>query len=304
MRVLVTGASGFVGQATVDALIARGADVHAVSRQRPETAGGAIWHEADLLNHRAVESVVAAVRPDAVLHLAWYAEHGAFWNAPQNLDWVSASLVLARASAEAGSKRFVGIGTCFEYGDANDSVCSETGTPARPADLYSVAKDACRRMIAAFAAEAGFSFAWARLFFLYGPGEDERRLVPSLARSLAAGESADCSSGLVVRDFMDVRDAGEALAAVVLSDLMGAINIGSGEATSVAEVAEKLGVLSNRPHLVQIGALPDRPNEPSRVVADVARLRTGLKFRPGRNLDEGLRDALDYWARKKSRASE
>jgi nucleoside-diphosphate-sugar epimerase len=303
VRILVTGASGFVGRAAVFALAGRDVDVHAMSRRPSHVPHHGSWHKVDLLDRRAVESAVSKIRPDAVLHLAWYAEHGAFWNAPENLDWVGASLALARASADAGAQRFVGTGTCFEYGDTDGAPCSEADTPVCPADLYSVAKDACRRVIAAFAADSGFSFAWARLFYLYGPGEDERRLVPSLARSLAAGESADCSSGLVERDFMDVRDAGEALAAIALSDVAGPINIATGEATSVATVAETLGALCDRPDLVRIGALPDRPNEPSRVVADVKRLRAEVNFRPDRSLEEGLRDALDYWIGRNSRAA-
>ena len=144
----------------------------------------------------------------------------------------------------------------------------------------------------------GISFAWARLFFLYGAGEGEKRLVPSLARALAADLPAKCTSGGAVRDFLDVRDAAEALVALALSDVTGEVNIASGVATSIAQVAQSLGRLAAKPDLVQIGALEDRPNEPPCIVADVKRLREEVGFQPERSLEEGLEDALAYWGQE------
>ncbi len=141
------------------------------------------------------------------------------------------------------------------------------------------------------------SFAWARLFFLYGPGESPGRLVPSVAQALANGEPAKCSSGTGVRDFMDVRDAGEALTSLALSDVSGAVNVASGSGISVADVARTLGRLAGKPELVQVGALEDRPTEPPRIVADVARLRDEVGYQPGRTLEAGLEEALAYWTR-------
>jgi nucleoside-diphosphate-sugar epimerase len=295
-RVLVTGASGFVGRAALEALARHGFEVHAASRRKPDTAAPHVWREADLLDPRSPSRVVNGARPDIILHLAWIVEHGVFWTSPRNPDWVGASLALARAGAEAGARYFIGAGTCYEYDWPADGACSEVHTPLKPAQPYSIAKDAARRGIEAMSAEAGFAFAWARLFFLYGPGEGPNRLVPGLARALLAGEPAKCSSGRAVRDFIDVRDAGEALAAVALSGLSGPVNIASGEGVSVAEIAKKLGDLSGRPDLVRVGALADRPDEPPRIVADVTRLRTETAFRPTWTLDAGLRDALRYWS--------
>jgi nucleoside-diphosphate-sugar epimerase len=300
MRVLLTGASGFVGIAALDALGRRGAEVHAISRRQPLSNVSYEWHSIDLLDGDALTGAVRRIRPDVILHLAWVVEHGVFWTSPQNLDWVGASLALARAGAESGMHRFVGAGTCYEYDWPADSDCAEFATPLRPSTLYGVCKDATRRAIETFSEEAGFRFVWARLFFLYGPGEGRKRLIPAVARSLAALRAAKCTSGDAVRDFMDVRDAGEALAAVALSDLAGPINIATGTGTRIADVAQKLGTISGRPDLVQLGALPDRSHEPPRIVADVTRLKSELDFRPRRDLCGGLRDAYEYWAARKT----
>jgi nucleoside-diphosphate-sugar epimerase len=216
VRVLVSGASGFVGRSTLEALARRGADLHAISRHKPQSDLRLVWHRANLFDHDRIHAIVNEARPDVILHLAWIVEHGAFWTSPQNLDWIGASLALARAGAENGARRFIGVGTCYEYDWPQDGTCAEFDTPLRPSTLYGVCKDATRRAIDAFSAEVGFSFAWARLFFLYGPGEGSERLIPAVARALAANKPAMCTSGAAVRDFMDVRDAGEAVAPVAL----------------------------------------------------------------------------------------
>ncbi len=293
MRVLVTGASGFIGHAVLAALVRHQLEVHALSRSKPKVGGKYIWHPVDLLDHAAANAAVRKTRPDIVLHLAWFVRQG-FWTAPENLDWVAATLALARSSAEAGVRRFVGAGTCYEYTFPDDKRCDEASTPLKPGTLYGVCKNATRSMLEAFTTEAKMSFAWARIFFLYGPHEAPTRLVSSVARALARGEAASCSSGKLIRDYMDVRDVGEALCTVALSEATGAVNIGAGRANSIAEIVTKLAALAGRPELLRLGAIPDRPNEAPYIVADTQRLHQ-LGFKEARGLDDGLRDALQYW---------
>lgn len=295
MRIVLTGASGFIGCQALAALVVRGADVHAVSRRRPDVDGAYTWHRADLLSPGEGRSVIGKVRPDCILHLAWCVEHGKFWTDPANLSWVSATLDLARAAAEFGVSRFVGAGTCYEYDWPPDGVCVEDMTPLIGHTLYDISKDGCRRLLSAYLRQGSTSFAWGRLFFLYGPGETQTRLVASIARALVAGEPASCSQGLVERDFMDVRDAGDALAALAMSDVEGVVNIGTGEASSIAGVATTLGRLAGRPDLVKLGILPDRPGEPPRIAADIRKLREQVGYPGGRALEAGLSEALSFW---------
>ena len=295
MRILLTGASGFVGSQALASLVAAQADAHAVSRQRPPVDGAFEWHQADLLAPGAAQGLVSEIRPDCILHLAWCVEHGKFWTDPANLDWVAATLALARAAADTGVRRFVGTGTCYEYDWPAEGPCDEYATPLAPHMLYDVSKDSCRRVLAAFFEGRQVAFSWARLFFLYGPGEAQGRLVSSIARALLAGEPALCSAGLAERDFMDVRDAGAALAALAMSEVQGIVNIGTGAASRVADIAQQLGRLAGRPELVKLGALPDRPGEPPRIVARTERLHGEVGFIGGRSLEQGLDEALSFW---------
>lgn len=295
MRILLTGASGFVGRHTVASLSAAGVEVHAVSRRVPAHEYGVTWHRADLLGEDVAEALIEKTQPNIILHLAWCVEHGKFWTDPSNLDWIAATMRLASAAADYGVNRFVGVGTCYEYDWPVDAPCDEYLTPVASHTLYDTSKDACRRVLAARFTGEETNFAWARLFFLYGAHEAPKRLVSSLAQNLIAGRPAPCSRGAATRDFMDVRDAGAAIVSLALSKVEGPVNIGSGDGHSIAEIASKLGDLSGRPELVQIGELPDRPGEPPFVVANVSRLHGEVGFRSTYSLEDGLSDALHFW---------
>jgi nucleoside-diphosphate-sugar epimerase len=250
---------------------------------------------ADLLDPSAVKAVLNEVQPDILLHLAWVVTPGLFWNAPENTDWIAASANLASAAADAGVSRIVGTGTCFEYAWPDDGACDESKTPVAPTTPYAIAKDAARRVVANICSQRGLPFAWARIFFLYGPFEHPARLVPSLALNLANGMRAPLSSGRQVRDFMDVRDAGDALAALTVSNVEGEVNIASGRPVTLAEIANCLGRTAGRPDLIARGAMPDRPNEPQRIVAATDRLMAEVRATVPRSLEQGLAEAYEWW---------
>jgi nucleoside-diphosphate-sugar epimerase len=294
--VLVTGASGFVGLPVIAELAGQGTEVHALSRRSsPPEVPGVRWHRVDLDDDGALERLIADVAPERLVHLAWYVEHGRFWDAPENVLWVERSLRLLRAFARAGGARAVLLGTCAEYDwSAADGPLSESGSPLVPGTLYGVAKDALRRVACAYAAREGFELAWGRPFFFYGPREDPRRLVASVARSLLAGEQVDTTSGSQRRDFLHVRDVAGAVVALLGSEVLGPVNIASGEDVAVAEVIDRIADAIGRPELVGRGALGDRP-EPPLLVADVARLRDEVGYRPRFTLAEGLADAVRWW---------
>ena len=291
-RVLVTGASGFIGRHTLSALGSRGFEVHAVSsRARPSSA--LQWHTADLLHASEAERVIGAVRPTHLLHLAWFAVPGRFWTAPENLSWVQATIELARAFAAFGGERFVAAGTCAEY-DRWDEDCDERETPLIPTTLYGICKHASRMVLEGYA-HGRFSVAWGRIFHLYGPDEHPDRLVPSVVTSLLEGRPALCTSGLQVRDFLHVADVGDAFAALLDSAVCGPVNIASGSPRSVADVVTEIGRQMNAETLVRLGARPTPPHDPPRLTARVTRLRDEVGWSPSFDLTGGLRSTIEWW---------
>jgi nucleoside-diphosphate-sugar epimerase len=293
-RIVVTGASGFIGRHTLRPLLERGSDVHVLSRSRPEgeVAAGVSWHQVDLLDADATELAVSQIGATHLLHLAWYAEHGKFWDARENLDWVEATPRLVESFQAAGGTRAVFAGTCAEYDWTGD--CCNEQTPLAPATLYGASKDAVRQIVEAYAASTGLSVAWGRVFFTFGPGEHPTRVVASVARALVAGESIPCSEGTQVRDFLYVEDLGSAFAALADSSVQGALDIGSGAPLALRDLLRRLEQLAGREDLVRLGEAPAR-EEAGRIVADTRRLHSDLDWRPSYTLDDGLERTLSWW---------
>lgn len=295
-RLLVTGASGFLGLPCVQAAVARGCEVHALGRSC--TAGspaGVRCHTADLFDHEAVRAAVRHVRPTHLLHLAWVTTPGVYWTSPENRNWLNASNRLLESFADAGGRRAAVAGSCAEYDWTGDGVCHETRTPLQPATLYGQCKAELFRRASAFAAGTGLSFVWPRLFFLYGPREHPARLVPEVARAVLAGRPVACTSGDQRRDFLHAADAADALVSLALGEIDGAINVGSGVAVELKEVVRLTAAAAGDDTLVRLGAKPTPPADPPLLVADVTRLREELGWRPRVPLAAGLAETVDWW---------
>jgi len=296
-RVLVTGASGFIGRATLAHLARLGFEVHAVSR-RPVAAdprSEVIWETADLLDVGSAGELIERAAPTHLLHLAWYAEPGRFWHSPENLRWVEASLHLLMAFAKGGGERAVVAGTCAEYEWRDRVRCVEDQTPCRPATLYGASKHGLHLMAASYAERAGLSLAWGRIFFVFGPGEHPGRLGGATAQALVRGEPAELSHGRQIRDFLYSEDLAEALVALLSSEAEGAINLGSGQPTTVRELVEALAAAAGRPDLPRFGAREPAPGEPAELVADVTRLRELVGWRPPASLQQRAGDTIAWW---------
>jgi nucleoside-diphosphate-sugar epimerase len=304
-RVLLTGASGFIGSKCILPLLKRDFEVHAVvhSSERRDDLSGVSWHQADLLNREQIFGLVSKVEPTHLLHLAWYAEPGKYWTSTENLRWVQASLDLFEAFALAGGQRIVVAGSCAEYEWGDDEPCAETQTPLKPATLYGACKHALRIMLDAYAAQAGLSAAWGRVFFLYGPSEYEQRLVPSVIRALLRNETARCSHGQQVRDFLYVGDVAEAFVALLDSEVRGAVNIGSGHAVRLEDVITEIARQLDRPELIQLNAIPAAPGEPRVLLADTERLSNELNWRPEFDLRAGLEQTIAWWRLRETAAA-
>jgi nucleoside-diphosphate-sugar epimerase len=287
MRVLVTGARGFVGSHALRALVAAGFEVHAVSRGASGDAHSAVQcHRGDLLVPGFPAAVVRAVRPTHLLHLAWETTHGTYWSSPANVQWTEASLALARAFFANGGRRMVGVGTCAEY-DWSDGVCDEETTTIRPATLYGQAKAAL-----ADALRSHDGFTWARLFFVYGSGEAPQRLVPSVASALLRGEVARCTAGEQRRDFIHVADCASALVRLLEAEKDGAFNVATGTAVPVKDVVRTIAAALHAEDRVAFGALPDREDEAPLVVGVADRLKA-LGWSPAYDLRTGIEEALE-----------
>jgi nucleoside-diphosphate-sugar epimerase len=304
-RVIVTGATGFIGRGTLAPLLERGYEVHAVSSHPHDNASpsGVQWEHVDLLTDRAAADLVERVAPTHLLHLAWYAKPGAFWRSPENLPWVEASLRLTRAFVDGGGRRAVIAGTCAEYEWTDRMRCVEGQTPLRPSTLYGASKHALQVISERYACEVGISLAWGRVFFVFGPREDSARLGGAVARSLVLGEEAACSHGEQVRDFLYSEDLAQAFVALLDSPVQGAVNLASGTPVRVRDLVEALAGAAGRPDLLRLGARPAAPGEPAELVADVTRLREEVGWSPPATLERRAADTIAWWRRELTAAA-
>lgn len=293
-RVLVTGAGGFVGSHVVAALATAGFEVVATGLRAPSLPSPARdlrFEAADLLDQVARRDLIERVAPTHLLHLAWIAQPGVYWRSADNLQWAAASLDLVRAFRERGGVRAVAVGSCAEYAWGGARFI-ETETPCSPATLYGAAKDATRRLLEAFAREHELSFAWARLFFLYGPREKPGRLVSDALTALRSGTPFPTSEGHQRRDFLHVEDAAGALCALLASEVAGAVNIASGTAVPVRAILAHLANAFRQSHLIRYGERRSSETEPAIIEGDVSRLTREVGFSPRFDIRSGLDDTI------------
>ena len=301
MRVLVTGASGFIGARVIARLVQDGGfEIIACSRRPGAPAAGVTYEPADLLVPGEASALVGRTRPSHLLHLAWNATPGKFWTSVDNLDWAAASLSLMRAFIEAGGHRMVMAGTGAEYDWTGDGHLFEDSAIG-PVTLYGSAKDAVRRAVCAAGEQFNVSVGWGRVFWLYGPGEARGRLVSDVARALAEGHPVNVGEGWQRRDFSHVDDVAAAFVSALKSGWHGPFNIGSGIDVAVREVVGQLADAAGRPDLVYWGSKPTLANEPPLLVADIGVLRRQIGFNPSVPLRKGLKDSYCWWATRVGR---
>lgn len=269
-RVVVTGATGFVGRQIIRALDVDGVTVIPVVRAGKEgflrdlRRVGRIVTSLDLFSEDEAWWEVQCQDADLVIHCAWYAEPGKYLYSATNVDCLIGSLKLARGAVKAGVKRFVGIGTCAEY-DQSHGVLS-IDTPLAPLTPYAASKAALFISLSRWLPTEALSFAWCRLFYLHGENEDTRRLASYIREQIENGRSAELTSGKQIRDFMNVTDAGEKIAEVALSDLTGPINVCSGVPITVRQFAESIADQFGRRDLLKFGARADNLFDPPYVI--------------------------------------
>ncbi|NBQ98211.1 MAG: NAD(P)-dependent oxidoreductase [Actinobacteria bacterium] len=263
-KFLVTGAAGFLGRHVVTALAGSDVQVAAVvrsgSEDRAKVLPGVVHviSSPDIFAEDASWWKQQCADIDAVLHLAWYTKSIDYLVSEQNQHCAAGTLQLADGAIKAGVRRFVGIGTCLEYEQTGERLT--TSTRLRPVGEYAESKAATFFRLGRLFDQHSVSFSWCRLFYLYGEGEHESRLVPYLHRQLREGREVRLSNPEQVLDFMDVKDVAERLASIALSERNGAFNVCSGHGTTVRELSLQVAREYGRESLiVDADSKPESP---------------------------------------------
>ena len=293
MRLLISGASGFLGRHCLRQALALDFDeVHAVNRRgRGDDAGGRVrWHGADLRDGGEAARLMADIRPTHLLHAAWEATPGVYLQSPENLRWLTGTIALAEAFAEHGGRRFVGFGSGAEDDD-EAGLCDEDRTLVRPSSLYGKCKAACWLAVQAVAQHHGLSAAgrsfqpfWTRRpaatadpvgdcrAHRQSPGQDDRGTADPRLCLCARRGSALPSPGPVGRG--------------------GSVQRRNRARGAIRHIVATLGERFGRPDLLDFGAVPMRPGEPPSLVADMTKVRSRLGWAAPTTVEAGLETIL------------
>jgi nucleoside-diphosphate-sugar epimerase len=295
VKALVTGASGFIGSHLCRRLGHEQAEVHAISRTK--AAGkrdGIQWWQGDVADEAKVRELVSAIKPDVIFHLAGQVVGARDLEqvTPTFRSNLMSAVNLLGAASEVGCRRVILTGSMEE--PAQDE---RSPVPCSP---YAAAKWAASGYGRMFHALYGLDVVILRVFMVYGPGQgDVRKLVPYVTLSLLRGESPKLSSGQREVDWIHVDDVVEGfLAAARANGVAGqTVDIGSGKLVPIRSVVEHLGRLVNPEIKLGFGAVPDRPLEQVRV-ADPSRTQAAIGWQPTVSLEKGLKQTVDWYARR------
>ena len=292
MRILVTGATGFIGGSFARLAAASGHKIAALIRPGkapPTIAGDVSWHAGTLAEAPWPE--IAAFRAEVCVHAAWITTPGVYLDSPENETLMQWSRDFIRRAAQTGVRRVVSLGTCLEY-QISGSVLTESTTPLLPTFLYARCKDALRRSLEEDSAQYAFTLCWGRVFYPYGPGEHPARLCSALAQKLIRGERVVLKTPDSTKDYIFIDDLAAALLAVVEHEFSGAVNLGTGLGVTVRCVAETIEEILGRSGLIGI-AEAAQPDPLAHVVADISRL-CGLGWSPRVSLRQGLSQLVQH----------
>lgn len=293
-KVLVTGGTGFIGRHTLAPLIEKGYEVHATGRKQIDAPAAVTLHSVDLLDHNAQCALFDEVKPDYLLHFAWYVEPGKYVSSFINYAWQAATLHMLDQFKSTGGQRAVLAGTCFEY-EFGEALLREDDSPATANTLYGQVKNALRQEVAAWSRNNDLPCAWGRIFYLYGPHEYEKRLVAAVINNLLLNQAAPCSEGNQIRDFMHVQDVANAFVAVLESEITGTINIASGVDDTIRDVVNMIGEFTGNTDQLDFGAFQPRPGDPESVLGDVTKLRETVGWSPNYDLRSGIEHTVTWW---------
>jgi len=293
IKVLVTGANGYVGKHCINILKTRAYEIHAIGINLADNQNESnlFWHESDLMDKNQVFNLMKKIKPTHLLHLAWDTSNKNY-NQLIHFDWTKAGIDMLESFTLNGGKRLVVSGTGFEY-NWDYGYCTEGITPIRVKSLYSASKHALQVLIDTYSKNHELSYAWGRIFFTYGPGDNPNRLIPYIVRTLKEGKEVKTSHGKQILDYLYIEDIANALVTLIDSDLEGPVNICSGQPIQLKDIIMNIARIMNGEHLIRLGAIDAAPNAAKLIVGNNSRLLTETNWKPKFGLEEGLKKIIE-----------
>ena len=287
MKILLTGASGFVGRHVLDALAGSGNQVLALTRQNINTDSIQLLR-GDLDNLKFLKPMIIEFQPEAVIHLTWqgipdYSRKMSRLNLNLSIDFLDFIL------ADTDCNKIIAAGSCWEYGK-QQGACNESDTVIIN-NYFTWAKHALNQYLSIKCAEKDVTLNWFRIFYVYGPGQREGSLIPTLIKSIGESKTLSIKTPMNKNDFVYVGDVAKAFGKAVEIDLpSGIYNLGSGVSVSVYDVCriverQLLGSMTISKNVLNIGEKDEIVN----FWADMSKTKKALNMFCDTPLEEGIK---------------
>jgi len=284
-KVLLTGATGLIGKYAIQPLLDAGFEVFATTSNGDKKAEGVTWIKTDLLNLDEIKNIFETVKPQYLLHFAWDTTPGSYLESDLNYKWLESSLEMLKQFKAQGGKRAVFAGTCFEY-EFGDEPLNEFSTALNPTTTYAKCKNRLRKEATDFCAANDISFGWGRIFYVFGEGENENRLVPKVIKFLKEDKPMAFSVGHLVKDYMFAGDIADGFVKFLTSEAEGCVNICTANPVSIKDIVSLIAKKLGKENLVKFENKDS--NEPKIILGDNTRLKTEVGYAPKHTLDCAL----------------
>ena len=299
-RVIVTGASGFIGQHLCKALIEKEAIVVGFSRSTLDSKYLSVQYDVDILDQITIRQIVYAVQPDFVVHLAASKDRSvdtAAYREGYETNLMGSLNLINACQDIPVLARFVFLGSTDEYGKLQVPF-KETEKEA-PINAYGASKLAVTELLKTLARSNGFSSVILRPSIVYGPGQDDSMFLPALIRALVEGRNFDMSLGEQTRDFVYVDDLVQAIIQALLApSLCGdVINISSATPIRIDALAKMTANILGKgaEELLKFGAKDYRTSDVMQYWAANTLAKSLLGWSPTVSLEEGVQRTVDYF---------
>lgn len=295
--IILTGATGFVGQYVLKELLNKGITVHCLINNRSpvQQHKNLVTHKVNLLteNTDQLSKIFDEVKPTLCIHCAWYTNHKDYLTSTLNHDWLAASKRLIDLFYSKGGKRFVGLGTCIEYDLARSGLCNEDRTPLLGLTVYAQAKVALFKYLKSLNEQQQKDFAWSRIFFVYGPRDRKGRLIPYIFSCLSKNKEAKPYYGALKRDYIHVENLGTQIVKVAFSSLQGAVNVGTGKAVNIQSIFNEVGKQMNKIELIGQNIVGN-PNDFPLILADMSKYIKEVGPLKNYDLSSGMSQTVEW----------
>lgn len=300
-KVLLTGATGLIGKYAIQPLLDAGFEVFVVSSKETEDKKTrrqegkqdekptlTHWVQANLLDFSDIERVFEEVKPQYLLHFAWDTTPGSYLESNLNFNWMQSSLKMLEQFKLYGGKRAVFAGTCFEY-KFQDSPLKEYGE-LNPTSTYAKCKNDLNKLATSYCEKNDINFGWGRIFYVYGEGEQEKRLIPYVINCLKQDKEFSTTAGELIKDYMFAGDIAAAFVKFLDSNVQGCVNICTGIPVKIKEIVSLIAKKLGKEDLIKFES--EESTQPPIIVGDNLRLTKEVGYQCKYTLEQGLEKVL------------